>query len=212
MKRCNILIGLALATWLATAPEVFAQGLNFTVTVDENGHGTLGLLGVIQPLLVSQAQDPGPGGLAGALTYLLAPPLASLSPVVGDVTLSEPGASLSDLIRFNPAQNLVGSLVFYSDVPPVDSLADIGFPTANYTNLVALMETGPEGNNGLIYTPTAGMPGFIAGNQMTYVFQSDVVPEPASIIMGGISLTMGMVYVWVRRRRDARSPKVLATR
>jgi hypothetical protein len=210
MKCRNVLIGLALATWLATAPEVFAQ---VTVTVDENGHGTASLPGSVIPLLFSLSPDPGPGGLPGALTYSIAPPVPSFVLVPGDVALSEPGASLSDLIRFNQNSNLPGSLVFYSDVPPVDALADIGFPTANYTNLVALMETGPEGNNGLIYTPTAGMPGFVAGAQVTYVLQSDsVVPEPASIIMGGISLTMGVVYVWVRRRRGARSPKELATR
>jgi hypothetical protein len=210
MKRCNILIGLALATWLATAPEVFAAAI--TVTVDENGNGTASLPGSVIPLLSSLSTDPGPGGLPGALTYAIAPPVPSFTVVVGDVTLSEPGTSLSDLIRFNQNPNLPGSLVFYSDVPPVDALADIGFPTANYTNLVALTETGPEGNNGAIYTPTAGMPGFVAGNQVTYILQSDVIPEPASIIMGGISLTMGVVYVWVRRRRDARSSKELATR
>jgi hypothetical protein len=205
MKRCNILIGLALATGLATAPEVFAQVV--TVTVDENGHGTASVAGSVIPLISSLSTDPGPGGLPGALTYSIAPPVPMFVLVPGDVTLSEPGASLSDLIRFNQNPNVPGSLVFYSDMPPVDALADIGFPTANYTNLVALMETGPEGNNGLIYTPTAGMPGFVAGTQVTYVLQSDLVPEPASIIMGGISLTMGVVYVWVRRGRGARSPK-----
>jgi hypothetical protein len=205
MKRGNILVGLALAAWLATAPEVFAQAI--TYTVDENENGTLGLLGAVIPLPVSLTQDPGPGGLAGALTYSLAAP----SLVVGDVTLAEPGGSLSDLVRFNPTPN-GGSLVFYSDVPPVDALADIGLPTANYTNLVRLVESGPEGlNNGLIYTPTAGMPGFVTGFQATYVLQSDVVPEPASIVLGGISVSVGMVYAWVGRRRRARSTKELAT-
>jgi hypothetical protein len=211
MKCRNVLIGLALATWLATAPEVFAQVV--TVTVDENGHGTAAIPGSVIPLVSSLLTDPGPGGLPLALTYSIAPPGPSFTLVAGDVTLSEPGtSSLSDLIRFNQNPNVPGTLVFYSDKPEVDALADIGFPTANYTNLVALAETGPEGNNGLIYTPTAGMPGFVAGTQVTYVFQSDVVPEPASIIMGGISLTMGVVYVWVRRQRGARSLKELATR
>jgi hypothetical protein len=210
MKCRNVLIGLALATWLTTAPEVFAQVV--TVTVDENGHGTATIPGSVIPLLSSRSPDPGPGGLPGALTYSIAPPVPSFTLVQGDVTLSEPGTSpLSDLIRFNQNPNVPGSLVFYSDVPPIDALADIGFPTANYTNLVPMLETGPEGNNGLIYTPTAGMPGFVAGTQVTYIFQSDVVPEPASIIMGGISLAIGVVYVWVCRRWGTRSATKLAT-
>jgi hypothetical protein len=200
MKCRSVLIGLALATWLATAPEVFAQVV--TVTVDENGHGTASIPGAVIPLLSSLSPDPGPGGLPGALTYSIAPPLPSFALVLGDVTLSEPGASLSDLIRFNQNPNLPGSLVFYSDVPPVDALADIGFPTANYTNLVALMETGPEGNNGLIYTPTAGMPGFVAGAQVTYVFQSDVLPEPSALVLGGIAAAAGL-GLWAWRRRAA---------
>jgi hypothetical protein len=211
MRRCSSLIGLALAAWLATAPEVFPATI--TVTVDENGNGTASIPGSVFPLLSSLSPDPGPGGLPGALTYSIAPPIPSFTVVVGDVILSEPGTSpLSDLIRFNQNPNVPGTLVFYSDIPPVDALADIGFPTTNYTNLVALAETGPEGNNGLIYTPTAGMPGFVPGNQVTYVFQSDVVPEPASIILGGISLTMGVVYVWARRRRGTRSSNEVATR
>jgi hypothetical protein len=214
MRRCNILIGLALATLLATAPEVFAQvvPVPVTVTVDENGHGTASIPGTVFTLQATQSQDPGPGGLSGALTYSFSSPLAGVPIVVGDVILSEPGASMSDLIRFNQQNpNSVGTLVFYSDKPEVDALADIGFPTANYTNVITMAETGTEGVNGLTYTPTSGQPGFVTGEAVTYMIQSDV-PEPASIIMGGTSLTMGVVYFWIRRRRGARSPKELASR
>jgi hypothetical protein len=76
MKRCNILIGLALATWLATAPEVFAQSAAVTLTVDENGHGTARIPGSVFTLQASRVLDPGPGGLAGALTYSFSSPLA----------------------------------------------------------------------------------------------------------------------------------------
>jgi hypothetical protein len=192
MKCRNVLIGLALATWLATGPEVFAQSTAVTVTVDENGHGTATIPGTVFTLQASQSQDPGPGGLSGALTYSFSSPLAGVPIVMGDVILSEPGASMSDLIRFNQNPNLVGTLVFYSDKPEVDALADIGFPTANYGTVITMPETGTEGINGLTYTPMSGQPGFVVNQAVTYMIQSDV-PEPASIIMGGTSLTMGVV-------------------
>jgi hypothetical protein len=214
MKRRSILAGLALAAWLATAPgTVFAQ-FTVTITVDENGHGSLAnSSGFMAPLPFAQQQDPGPGGMAGAATYgLLGPPGLT----GGDVLLVEPGVNgtLSDLIRFNPNQN-GGSLVFYSDQPQ-DALADIGFPTALNTNTASFVEVGPEGANGFSYTPTSGMPGFIsgAGGPVTYVLQSDVqtVPEPASIVMGGISLSVGLVIACVRRKRGTSSRKQLAAR
>jgi len=61
-------------------------------------------------------------------------------------------------------------LVFYSDRSDgSDSLADIGFPTAFYTNTLTVNEVGPEGNNGFTYTPAAGQPGFVTFNTVTYV-------------------------------------------
>jgi len=32
-----------------------------------------------------------------------------------------------------------------------------------YTNTVTLLEMGVEGNNGIVYTPTANQPGFVPG-------------------------------------------------
>jgi len=187
------------------------------VTVDENGNGT-GTLG--SGFL---APDPGPGGLTSALTYDLlfaAPPVDDVFSIAafvtpGDVVLLEQGV-VSDVIRFNSFFDggidilaFDGSpftLVFYSDsLDGSDALADTGLPTAFYTNVVRIEEIGPEGNNGVFYTPTEGQPGYIefggidgpAGvTGFTYHFVSDSVPEPSStalLLLGLAVLVVGMV-------------------
>ena len=205
MKRSPFILGLVLATLLLSARgEVYAQGF-ILITVDENGHGSLvnpstgtfNLPGVLAP-------DPGPGGLASALSYnLLGPP----SLVVGDVLLMEPGGGglISELIRFNPDHG--GTLVFYSDnLDGVDSLADTGFPSSLYTNLLTISEVGPEGSNGALYTPTAGQPGFVSGSnfpvQYRIISDAAAVPEPGTLLTGGIAIALGAGYTWLRRRRS----------
>jgi hypothetical protein len=121
---------------------------SITVTVDENGHGTInGFLG-LQPLPFAQQTDPGPGGLTNALTYsLLQPPGLT----AGDVLLQElVGGPISDLVRFNPTETCsdgsTGCLVFYSDIDGgVDELADIGLPGGRYTNVVTPWRLVPKG-------------------------------------------------------------------
>jgi len=127
--------------------------------VDESGSGLFtNTSGFTSALPSGLLTDPGPGGLANALTYgLLNPP----DLVTGDLLVQEvAGGPLSDLIRFNPSQSCLGTtgcLVFYSDnLDGADAIADIGFPTALYTNTVTLLEIGFEGGlQGVIYTPTA---------------------------------------------------------
>src|SRR5690349_14335608 len=136
--------GLALI--LVTLPLVCAAApIPVTLTFDELGNGIFD-----SPVLGPTFSpgflffDPGPGGLCCVLTYdLLGPP----SLVAGDVILVEPGkgSTVSDLIRFNPdgTGGMCGcypaSLLFYSDdLGGVTSVADTGFPTAQYTNVVTL--------------------------------------------------------------------------
>jgi hypothetical protein len=176
-------------------------------TVDEDGNGTiLGGLGLV-PLPSGFEADPGPGGLASALTYGLDNPPGLIA---GDVFLLEGlGGPISDVIRFNPQQTCpggsVGCLVFYSDnLDGVDALADTGFPTANYLNTITLVELA----GGTIYTPTVGQPGFVAGAGLpvTYVLISDVeasVPEPASIILLTTAF-LGAGAIEFRRRARSR--------
>jgi hypothetical protein len=208
MNRRSILAALALATGLlSSGSEVFAQ-FSITITVDENGNGTFtNTNGFFSPLPAVAQQDPGPGGLPNALTYgLLNPPGLT----AGDVVLLEPGSIglVSDIIRFNPTEvvaGTTGALVFYSDNQDgAADRADIGFPTALYTNAVTFFEVGPEGGpNGLTYTPTAGMPGFIAGaaGPVSYVIRSEVVPEPGPMVLGGVATLIGLGTAWARRKR-----------
>src|SRR5262249_23124364 len=145
-------------------------------------------------------------GLPAALTYDLTtqPP-----PVPGDVLLLESGlasqgaAPSSDIIRFNAP----GFLVFYSDNSDGDNaLADTGFPTGRYDNPVILTEDGPErGPNGIVYIPQSGQPGFVQGNNTTYIIHSDLsaVPEPSTLLLAGIGATIGAGCWWRRRKAGA---------
>jgi hypothetical protein len=188
---------LALLGMLFSAGRTYGQAFTVTITVDENGNGTLvNTTPFTAPLPFAMLPDPGPGGLPAAATYgLLNPP----GLVAGDLILLEPGTGqISDVIRFNPNQN-GGSLVFYSDnLDGADAPADTGFPTAFYANNLTRTEVGPEGNNGFTYLPLAGQPGFVAGaaGPVTYVLISDAVPEPGSLaLLGGL-----FGAVMVRRR------------
>ena len=210
--KCRIVFTCLVLSAISLAMPANAFALFIiTITVDESGNGTLtnssGFSGNLPSLM---SPDPGPGGLASALTYgLLNPP----GLVAGDLLLLEPGGNgaLSEVIRFNPQQG-GGSLVFYSDNSDgVDALADTGFPTAQYANILVLSEVGTEGNNGFSYTPTAGQPGFVAGagGLVTYELISDAppasaVPEPSSVAMlalGGIGLAGWRQ--WSKRRLAA---------
>jgi hypothetical protein len=182
-----------------------AAGFSITITANENGQGLFtNSSGFVSTLPVDFQTDNGPGGLANALTYsLLNPPGLT----AGDLLLTESAAGpISDIIRFNPTENCsgtIGCLVFYSDkLDGVDSLADIGLPTGLYTNTISFMEIGPEGNNGLTYTPLAGQPGFVAGaaGPVTYVLTSDAAPtpEPSTIVLFGTGL--GVLLVACRKR------------
>jgi hypothetical protein len=180
---------------LGTASRVLAQ---VTVSVDENAHGQIVSGGGTFPTPGAFKADPGPGGLPNVLTYdLLNPP----SLVAGDVLMQEGvGGPILDVVRFNPAgtggAGYPASLVFYSDnTDGVDALADTPSPpTATYPNTVTIQEVGPEGNNGAVYVPVAGQPGFVAGFVTTYNLVSDgTIPEPttlALVTLGGASLSL----------------------
>lgn len=200
-----------------TATAIAAASLNMqahaqvapptrTITIDENGNGTV--TGGETPVSLNYGMraDPGPGGLSSVLTYALP---TGYTVVPGDVHLTDAdeGGIFLDVIRFNQIVGevaLPGSIAFYSDnLDGFDSLADTSSPPGGaYTNLVSIPEIGPEGDNGAFYTPTANQPGYVGGFAVTYHFISDSgVPEPATWAM----MIAGFGLMGLALRRKPRS-------
>jgi hypothetical protein len=173
-----------------------AAGIVVAVNIDENGNGSYTINNVTTQLSHSLTQDPGPGGLANVLIYSGLP----LAGVQGDLGLTDAdvGGSVLDVIRWNGD----GTIAFYSDnLDGFDSLADTAAPPSGlYTNFLTIPEVGPEGNNGAVWTPAAGQPGY--GNSdftFTYNITSDSVPEPGSMAL----VPFGLVALGLLARRRA---------
>ena len=194
--KAHSTLGLALGAFLLVIASGRASG-QITITLDE--HGTPA------PYPATIAIDPlnpgGPPTVAYTLPFAVVP---------GDLVISEPPVPTtltSDLLRFEQSVPGQQSLVFvYSDVTtsdPANEPADVGIPGQLQTNVAMVVETGlpvspiyTDATNGVVYTPTAGMPGFIAGAApFTYSFISDV-PEPTVIGLGA-----ALVGLAIRRPR-----------
>jgi hypothetical protein len=212
-KVLRFVLALVLLCCLAIPAAADGTGCP-TIMVNENGQGTLdfsapGCSGSVSPLVGVLKADPGPGGLASVLTYDLGGPP---SLVAGDVLMQDGvGGPTLDVVRFNPKgtggnPDYNASLVFYSDnIDGSDSLGDTSSPPGSfYTNTLTIPEVGPEGNNGAIYTPTAGQPGFVEGFTVTYDLISDSVaaPEPATFTLLTSGLA-GLAFVIKKRKQQA---------
>jgi hypothetical protein len=209
------IFGLTLAAALFAGVGLAQADPIITITVNEYGVGILNnpapfaMPGVLKP-------DPGPHGLAAALTYdLLGPP----SLVAGDLFVMDSLGVMSDVIRFNPAGTALGynaSLVFYSDLSEdlilqaveTGGLADTGFPDAFYFNYLQVTEVTNSEGDGFTYTPTSTQPGYVQGFAVTYNIQSDgpgtvpnPVPEPATMALVGSGLVAAFR---ARKQRPAR--------
>jgi len=201
--KIRLMLAMAMAILLGFGPAparagggLAGSGDPFTLTFDEQGNG-----------LIDMRDGTGPHPItpvSGASNLVFALP----SPVItGDVRIWEDflGGTLSDVLRFtNSSGDLGGGLdgtimIVYSDLPEpgtVGDPADVGIPT----NLTprdggGVVEVGPEGNNGVIYSPGGPFDNI-------YNFRSDgsLIPEPSSIIMLSLGAFGAAGYGWRRRR------------
>jgi hypothetical protein len=177
------------------------------IFVDENGNGSFQVNGgASNPLAAFFGPDPS-GGLAGNVLYYQLPfPLLGL----GDVLLTEQPvgqglAQNSDVVRFFQTvvnQTTFNYLIFYSDNGDGgEDLADTGLPSELSSNLVTIPEVGPEGNNGVVYTPSAGNPGARDGAVEYDIISDSPVPEPSTVALTGVGLLAAALLA--RRRRRA---------
>jgi len=168
----------------ATAAAWGSVNNNITVSFDENGNG------YINEESLPFGVDIPPEGIPGHATLFYALPVDEI--VEGDVVIYEDAAQtiISDLLRFDiaaPPCVFVYSELEKGDVSP--ELADTGIPDlwrGGAGGVVFLTEQGTEnGWNGVYYTPTENQPGYVPGQNVTYVFTSDV-PEPATVALLGL--------------------------
>jgi hypothetical protein len=191
-KFITVLLFIAVALGIMAIPttSAVAQALPL-VFFDENGTGG----GTFGPLPTGIAPDPlSTGPPAVTLFYAVPYPL-----VTGDLQLTEPGTGISDLVRFENQGNS-GLIYFYSDnLDGGTDAADVGLPTLLNAFPTVIAETGPETNNGALYIPSPGGPGFpLAGPpNVQYNIISDV-PEPGSVWLVGLGSSLLVV---LRRRR-----------
>jgi hypothetical protein len=166
---------------------------SLTITVDENGNGSVTSSTGTTSLTSSLLPDFGPGGLTSVLTYNLG---ETLNVAFGDVRILEPGGILGDDVRFEvPGPDM---LLFYS-AKPSGSLADTGLPTAFFSNNTTILE-GPNGT--ATYTPMPGQPGFSSSFAITYDFVSDT-PLPAALPLFATGIGALGLLSWRRKRKAA---------
>jgi len=175
---------LLVTTVLAQPLETFP---NETWTIDENGPAVLSG-GALAGYSNGHYQVDPISGITGWYYGLGGTNIN----VAGDVVLLEPQApagTISDLLRFDG-----DGVYFFSDLEPNETNPDKAdvpvIPQA--INPVVLYEVGPEGDNGALYIPGPGQPGYDLSGILPgigYNIISDV-PEPASatLLLAGAGL------------------------
>jgi hypothetical protein len=165
----------------------------FLMIFDENGHATING----QPV-------PGTPVPGGGVDYPLPVPVAPGSVGVftpGDASDSNPNG-FSDLLTFsiNPLNNqgvlLYESLLDDSSPPDLADVLRLVQPTTPFS----VTETGPEGNNGFVWSSP------IDPTKTVYQGISDI-PEPSTFILGTLGLMILALLGWRRQRGAAALPE-----
>jgi hypothetical protein len=186
------LAALALVATVALSISARPAG-GAVITIDENGHGDID--GV--PLAYATSLAPGNYGGTPTLTYTVRLPPAQFMNI-GTVGIHHLDGSLSDILIFDG----YSSIWFFSDQDPESlgspSLADVGTTGVNqYGSAVQVFEEGPEGDDGVFYTPGVSAPGYMSG--VTFHIISDAVPEPGASLLAGVAAGA----LWIERRRGS---------
>jgi hypothetical protein len=195
MKISRIVLAVLFAL-AASANTLRAVPSLPTFSFHENGNGQLELPllfgGGVIPLPGTLTSDPGPGGLASALTFT-AHPLVNPFPE-GDVVLLDASGHVSDILRFNPATTSssgLTQLIFFYSNDHGGLLADTGLPSLMYDNTITIQESqsGPT-----IYTPT-GQPGFSTDSPLGDSFRIFSTPDTGSALLMLGAATAGLVFL-----------------
>jgi hypothetical protein len=183
MKILRIVLAVLFAL-AASANTLRAVPSLPTFSFHENGNGQLELPllfgGGVIPLPGTLTSDPGPGGLASALTFT-AHPLVNPFPE-GDVVLLDASGHVSDILRFNPATTSssgLTQLIFFYSNDHGGLLADTGLPSGMYDNTVTIQESHSSPTT---YTPTAGQPGFSTDSPLGDSFRIFSTPDTGSTL------------------------------
>jgi hypothetical protein len=163
---------------------LLAQPTIPTFSFHENGNGQLELpllFGGVIPLPGTLTSDPGPGGLASALTFT-AHPLVNPFPE-SDLVLLDASGHVSDILRFNPATSSpsgLTQLIFFYSNDHGGLLADTSLPSLMYDNTVTIQESqsGPT-----TYTPIAGQPGSSSDSPLGDTFHIFSTPDTGSTLL-----------------------------
>jgi hypothetical protein len=178
MKKTSTMFLIVLLTSIVTVTTALGQPASIW-RVDENGPALLS--GTVAGFANGSYKVDPISGLTGWY-YPLGPStpgdLLLIEPLVGNTN------TISDLLRFDGQ-----GVFFFSDLEPGEvnpDKADVPQIPNPVGAIFVRSEVGPEGNNGAIWTPGPGQPGFDQSGLLpglSYNIISDAVPEPNSVAL-----------------------------